>query len=190
MNICVCGWYFFDGFMKALKMTKFKVDIIAHRDPPDGIECRVIPNTGLEWGVYDYYTKNVWDHNSNVLFCHDDINVDDPDVFIDIARLQYKNLDCAFIFNNRADELESTGSAPHGRHGRGMFIKQWLLNRLGGFWFDENNLGTIKDPVPDGMHHVNMGMMIFWDRLQEISLAKTGAAYFNGWHNAYRGKIR
>ena len=33
-----------------------------------GLNYKIIPNIGLEFGAYDYYLKNCWDKESDVLF--------------------------------------------------------------------------------------------------------------------------
>jgi len=156
MNICVAGWYFkqFDDFYLALMRISYRypVYVVANRED-DYLKIMGLPycsreNTGLEWGAYNHYLMNIWDDESNVLFCHDDIilhplGIDyeihpGEKVFEKIAQLPH---DQAYIFQDRRQDAVN-----HSMHGRMIFMSPRLLEKFkdnGGFWYDENNWGYI-----------------------------------------------
>lgn len=195
LSICVCGWYFWPGFINALKKIKHRVHIISHRSLTTeimqlvkGIPIVEIDNIGLEWGTYDYFLKNIWAYDSNILFCHDDINVSDIQVFDKISLLQG---DLVYIFKNQQDEIQNKGNKRHGSHGRALFMKKNLADlflQTGGFYFDINNSGYIEDPTPEGVQDANAAIRKFGDELRNIKVT-TGVAYYPEWEAAYRGKL-
>lgn len=159
MKICICGWYYRPLFLAIMGLVHkyHKCFIVAHRNGHNwGLPSKTIENIGLEFGAYDYYLKNEWDHESDVMFMHDDTKIVDHKVFDEIAKIPH---DQAFIFRDCAEELAN------GRvHGRAFFCSKRFLDYLlskGGFWFDENNTGHIGGKVPEGMMHYNTAVHRF-----------------------------
>ena len=186
MNICVVGWYYNQELYKILSEVnkKHPVFIIDHRGSvieTNGIRITRTENIGLEFGAYDVFLKNLWDHSSPVLFMHDDTRILDPLVFDEIAAL---DCDQAYIFRDYVEEI-----ANGRRHGRAIFCsKRFLVFMLKyrceckeatgyqephnnvfiegigphrGFWFDRVNDSHTRGRVPVGMHHYNTAIYHF-----------------------------
>jgi hypothetical protein len=197
MKICVCGWYWRYPFLTQLEtvQSRYPVFIVSHKCDreikqamnglkiPGDIPFKAVPNVGLEWGAYDYYLKNIWDEESDVLFMHDDTLVDHPKFFDRAAEL---GQDQVFIF-----ESEPQAVANQKMHGRCFkcsarflaFMKQFechcpqsldyvdrhhnlncVLPGTGphtGFWFDPNNFGHNAGKPPVGVRHYNDGIYHF-----------------------------
>lgn len=157
MKICVCGWYFNEGFMRDLERVhkKYPVVVVSHRNKPIRLPHVYIPNVGLEWGAYNYYLKYIYDGKDKVFFTHDDNDIEDIGVFDELAKC---DLDVGFVFRN-ADESEWAFE----RHGRAIVMSEKFLNFCkkekfslknpdtgekflqDGFWYDKNNYGYIGD---------------------------------------------
>lgn len=184
MKICVAGWFLDDDFYRVLKEINYSIIVISHN--PDiekleeiGLPYKIIDNIGLEFGAYDYYLKNEWDRESDILFTHDDTRILDNSVFDKIADLGKQGIDQAYIFKNKAEEVNNGG-----KHGRAIFMSAKLLTfmisykcncyettdhydrhnpddiLLGtgphtGFWFDPYNLGHASGKPPKGVRHYN-----------------------------------
>jgi hypothetical protein len=140
-------------------------------------------NGGLEFGVYDYFLKNIWDGESDVLFMHDDIRIHDISFFDKVSKIPH---DQAFIFKSELEEIQN------GRiHGRCFFCSKRFLKLLSdyqcncketndhenrdragdillkipphkGFWFDIYNFGEhASGMVPKGVRHYNTAVYHF-----------------------------
>ena len=183
MKICVVGWFLGEDFYAALKRVQYPTIIISHNDDEEKVKSlnlpyRMLENIGLEFGAYDYYLKNVWDGESDVLFTHDDTQVSDDSVFDRIAALGGQ-LDQAYLFKNKNEEVNNGG-----KHGRAIFMSAKLLSFMlnyecdckeakdyfdnhnpkdvlkgcglhTGFWFDSNNYGHASGKPPKGVRHYN-----------------------------------
>jgi len=204
MNICVCGDYYTEEFYSKLLAVKESVYIVSHRKAPFNIEmfarCDLVDNVGLEWGAYDYFLKTMWDKKSDVLFCHDDTQVDSSEVFTQIAELSDGKAawmsgfpcECVFIFRDKEDAIQATGNKEYPSHGRGIFIKASFLHKLldaGGFKYDENNTVYTKDPTPEGVKDCNWGIREFDKTLKELE-ANICVAHYPGWYNGWRGQLK
>jgi len=139
-KICVAGWHFFDKVYKKIEASGSDIHVVAHRyrevlDRRD-IEYSITKNVGLEFGVYDWYLKNIWDGNSNVVFMHDDIIIDKKFDFKDFFKL-CEGLDYV-IFRN---------SSKVSGGGRCIYLSSNLLSLLvkefKGIWYDPNDRGYI-----------------------------------------------
>jgi hypothetical protein len=207
MDICIVGWYLYDDLYKILKEVnkKYHVTIISHKgneikteDKDDSslnvdsiaseakeflksceLDYCIVDNIGLEFGAYDYFLKNCWNKESNVLFMHDDVKITDINVFDRIALLGDKNIDQSYIFKNKAEEINNGG-----KHGRAIFMSAKLLNFMlnysftteesvdhednhnkgtilkgtgeyTGFWYDPNNYGHTTGKPSVGVRHYN-----------------------------------
>ena len=145
-----------------------------------GLDYCIVDNIGLEFGAYDYFLKNCWNKESNVLFMHDDVQITDINVFDRIALLGEKDIDQSYIFKNKAEEVNNGG-----KHGRSIFMSAKLLNfmlnyefeteeskdhidehhnkgvllkgtgKYTGFWYDPNNNGHTTGKPPIGVRHYN-----------------------------------
>ena len=203
MKICVTGYYFDADFIECLHQAQknYPTIIISHADDPgEKYTIKHIPvigkeNIGLEFSIYDYYIKNLWDGSSSVLFCHDDIHLSNPSIFNDISRLTH---DCAYIFRDQAEDR-----ANGGKHGRAIFCSprfinfikgfececKWIeekpdphnrgeilprLSKHTGFWFDPNNKGHICGKPPKGVRHYNEAIYHFHWTLGRIRDQRCG----------------
>ena len=189
MQICVCGWYFLtnpkvlDDLKKLNK--QFPVFIVSHQTSKEadeilqasGLNYQIIPNIGLEFGSYDFFIKVKWDQINNILFMHDDIDIQDIDEFYRIAKL---TCDHAYIFQDKIEE-----DINQHRHGRMIYLSARIIKKMlntvcdckyaydwidqehnpgcviqgsgphTGFWFDPYNYGHTcgKPPVYFSIHH-------------------------------------
>ena len=81
LKICVCGWHLekFDALYKVLWKLHHENDIPVHivsNKDSRWLKVFDLPysyrdNYGLEFGAYDYYLRNIWDGESDVLFTRD-----------------------------------------------------------------------------------------------------------------------
>jgi len=169
MQICVCGWYYYHDLLDVLEKVEkegnHSVTIIAHRydDILKKHNLKVIEreNVGVEYGAYDYFIKNEWDGKSNVLFMHDDVEINPilknyemlplTTIFNSLAGI---DVDLGYIFNGAFDELRNFGI-----HGRGILMSpkfiQYLLDHNDGIWWDKGNTGHIAGPTPEHCEHFN-----------------------------------
>lgn len=182
MHICLVGWYGHQDLYELLGSCGFPVTVISHKKDNDylGLPTINIPNLGLEFGCYDYFIHNVWPRRKgNVLFMHDDMVVEDKNVFKRISKLEH---DCAYIFRDYAEHR-----ANGGKHGRAVFCSQrfievimnttcrchWCEEKFDaghnpegllpelfmgahrGFWYDYNNNGHVSGKPPVGIRHYN-----------------------------------
>jgi hypothetical protein len=168
----------------------YHVYAVIHKQSDDYIPVNwvLIPNIGLEWGAYDYYLKHIWNKESDVLFCHDDIKVESPEVFDEISKLKD---DCVFIFKDEPDEIANKGRERIGIHGRAVFMKRKFVQEFldnGGFWYDQYNRGVTEDT---DITDVNRGIKMFYK--DALILAGDGytinSAHIKGWTNGHRGNI-
>ena len=141
MKICIVGWHYRASFLKKLAECHFKVFVIQHREgDTQGIPAKLYENRGLEFGAYQQYLDNHWDGISDVLFCHDDVDIQGLNVLDQIETLSDMNIDHSYIFNNFYEEWANAGC-----HGRAMWCKaSWIksLQDHGGFPVDLSNTGN------------------------------------------------
>lgn len=148
MKICVSGWYFernlFENIFSKISSQYEIVVLTYHRRASgeikkdydqmpvpealnsyvkaSGVKHYKIPVAGLEFGGYDYYIKNIWDGESNVLFMHDDIIIYNSNVF-DKIKVGLKDYYQAFIFRDEVEEIAN------GRiHGRGIYCSKDFID--------------------------------------------------------------
>lgn len=177
LKICVCGWYLgeYDDLYMMLHKLHHKEEIGVHvvaNKPGSYLEIVDLPysireNIGLEFGAYDYYLKNIWDEESDVLFMHDDIKVHTfmrdfevlpPERLFD--HFKTMTVDQFYVFNSRAEDVDNDG-----RHGR-MFMMsarllRWFKNN-GGFGFDYDNTGDTTTG------HYNYGIEAYDKKLDSL----------------------
>ena len=171
MQICVCGWYFYEEFYSTLAALRdaFDIVIIANRSGDTlGLPYVVRENIGLEWGAYWYFLDAHWDGISSVLFMHDDTKAG-TDFF---HKIQRTLCDQAFIFENEADYQQSYS---HGRafYASATFLKLCRLN--GGIYYDRGNRGFIAPGYswtvqpPDGCKDHNYAIREFTQFCKRIA---------------------
>jgi hypothetical protein len=183
------GQEFISKFYDILKQAnkKHPVFVVSHFKP-DFLETTGLPHKdigiyGLEFRCYDWYIRNEWDGESDVLFMHDDERIAGPWVFDQIAKLKH---DQAYIFEDFA-ECKANG----GKHGRGIYCSKAfidfilgfeckcmeaqdhydnhnpgiLLPGVGphtGFWYDPWNRGDhYEGKPPPGVRHYNSSIWHF-----------------------------
>lgn len=181
MNLCIAGWYFRESFINAVADSRLKALIIKHRQGPSlRVESRQFDNFGLEFGCYQIYLDQFWDGASDVLFIHDDSEVDSLEVFNQIERLSESQFNHIYLFNNEYEEFVNMG-----RHGRAMWCRgSWLaeFKPSGGFPVDWNNDGDTESPA------LNNGIRDLQKKLAENWPDTTGfAAIVPGLHLGRRG---
>lgn len=202
MNICVCGWYYYPGFYKQLTKAKdlYPVYVVCNKESKrvNGLPHTIRENTGLDWGAYNYYLENVWDHKSPVLFMQDDVKVDSITVFIQIEGLQKdKSRDVVFLFNNGMEATYNSNA-----HGRAFYCSPRFLTAIledGNFRYDENNCGFIangsytSERPPKGCRHHNYGIHSFLSQIARINRRKKynprSIYLFSGLTLGRRGKV-
>ena len=143
LQICVCGWYFYPSLYQTLRKLPVNFDpfVVANR-PGDthGIPFIVRENVGLEFGAYACFLQQYWDHASNVLFLHDDVEL--PYTFFDFVRTI--PFDQAYIFRNAQEYEQNIG------HGRAVYTTSAFLAQVqkrGGIWYDQGNTGFVAQGV-------------------------------------------
>jgi hypothetical protein len=203
MNICVCGWYFFEGFYSELWKAnkKHPVWIVAHKDDHMITICdlsvAIVPNVGLEFGAYDYYLNNIWE-GGDTLYTHDDIAIlpqikdyelrSREKIWDDIAATEH---DQAYIFQDREDDVFNAG-----KHGRMIFmshkLQEWFKEREG-FWYDRQNTGYTGDEgetCPPGVDEYNTTITVFHEQLGHTDMDVKHKIYFPSLAMARRGKFK
>jgi hypothetical protein len=222
MDICIVGWYFYDScysIMREINKTH-NVSIISHKFEFDKLQSLGIPyvtieNIGLEFGAYDYYLKNIWDKESDVLFMHDDVEITDIQVFDRIEKdMKSKNIDQSYIFTD-IDEEKRNG----GQHGRVIYMSAKLLNFMlnykfkteesidhvdthhnigtllkgtgeySGFWYDPNNNGHTTGKPPIGVRHYNEMIYTFHRTMGRIRDRRYGNEKMNVVNRSYYPEI-
>jgi hypothetical protein len=163
LQICVCGWYFEKGWLR--KLAQFQPYIMSNRDVvgewiPDYSLLGIRPNIGLEFGAYSEFLRSEWDEQSDVLFCHDDIEYKgELQTLISAIRTELQTVDQFYVFSDTED-VGLNGA----RHGR-MFacsarLLKWISEN-GGIWYDVNNRGENKEgPVQLGILNFDYLMAI------------------------------
>ena len=203
MNICVCGWYFFEGFYAELWKVnkKHPVFIVAHKEDTILKICdlpyRVILNEGLEFGAYNYYLMNRWE-GGDTLYTHDDIILlpriqnyeicDTSKIWDDISKI---DSDQAYIFQDYEDNVYNSG-----KHGRMIFmsekLQQWFKEH-DGFWFDTQNKGYTGDEnekCPLGVQDYNTSVTVFHGQLEDTEMDVRNKVFFSSLAMARRGKFK
>jgi len=191
MKICVCGWYYMDSIYRDFEEVNktYPVFVVAHKEDEKlaGFDHYVRENTGLEWGAYDWYLKNEWDGESDVLFMHDDVRMRPTfceydtvpviQVFKAVENLA-KEYDQVYIFRSMQEKKENFGL-----HGRALLCSarflQYLLDNEDGIWNDVDNTGHTMGPTPDWCKHYNEADYKFRDTLTKIDALETGMSLNN-----------
>ena len=201
MNICVCGWYFFDGFYSELWKIKekYQIFVVAHKNDPMlkiiDLPYVVIPNTGLEFGAYNHYLMNIWE-GGGTLFIHDDIAViptvkdfeikENKEVWDEIADLK---TDQTYIFQDREDDIYNAGM-----HGRMFFMSERLMKWFkdcGGMWHDPLNMGYVGEGErPAHVMGWNMAINVFNERLAHSHMDVRSKLYISSLALGRRGKFK
>jgi hypothetical protein len=189
MNLCVAGWHFHEPFLQALEASEHPSIWVCHREPPKGFTFHYasLPNVGLEFGCYDWYTKNQWE-SGPVLFLHDDTEITEAE----LDAIAAMTVDQAFLFSSEA-EAAANGKA----HGRAIFCSEKFLTRLkadGGFWYDERP--SDGKPIPattanEPAWH-NTGIQVFLAYLKSLphdEFSVNNVAVVPGLKTGYRGRI-
>lgn len=169
MQICVCGWHYYPRFYETLSTIRINYDIviIAHRAGyTSELPYITRENAGLEWGAYSYFLDYHWDKLSNVLFMHDDTEVN-LDFFNEIASISN---DLTFVFENERD-FQTMNT-----HGRVFIASARFLTAVQsqeGIWYDKGNKGFITDSVrtdkpPTGCQDHNAGIRAFTVQAERI----------------------
>lgn len=206
MKICVCGWYLqeFDDFYMSLYRIKDKypVHVVSNKND-DYLKTIDLPytvreNTGLEWGAYNRYLMTIWDDESDVLFCHDDIEMNPvmvdgeikpPEFLFDqFAKL---DVDQAYVFGSRAEDVEN-----HGMHGRMVFMSKAFLKAaksMGGFYYDTKNQGYVTGFDHElrekyGCEGYNAGIIAFNEQCKKIGGNVLRKVYIPSFSLAKRGE--
>ena len=148
-------------------------------DVPEGIPVTKRENTGLEWGAYDFYLKNIWDGESDVLFSHDDIRykpviknytmVSPVRIFDTIRNLDFDQI---YFFTSLTQAEQN-----YYIHGRSFKCSARFLTELknhGGFPYDENNTGHTRGPTPAHCNHFNWADYKFADFIKQNLSKKPG----------------
>lgn len=189
MNICVVGWYYRPEFYEALLAHReFRVEVVAHRTPPDYLTFEDVhwlyhENVGLEWGAYDYYLRGMWDQKSPVLFMHDDAVV--AYGFFQRVEQEAKPFDLAFVFRDGDEERDNCGV-----HGRCVYMSQRLLTRFRpiGFNYDNENHGDLIGPgYNKGIHRFREDVVWMKNRPSGADL-RYGSIFVHA-DFGYRGKM-
>ena len=217
MKLCIVGWYFYESLYDSLKEVneKYEVMIISHKNEKEILESLDLPyviidNIGLEFGCYDYYLKNYWDGESDILFMHDDAQISDIQVFDRIPALKDDNIDQAYIFKSKAEEQNNGG-----KHGRSLFMSAKLLGFMlnytfeteeskdhvdnhhnkgeilkgtgsyNGFWYDPNNYGHTTGKPPSGVRHYNEMIYTFHRTMGRIRDKRYGNEKMNVVNRVY-----
>lgn len=199
LNVCVCGWYFYDDWYASLLRLQDKgiinVHIVANRIHP-ALEVYNLPytvreNKGLEWGAYNHYIQKIW-QGGNTIFCHDDMAfqpvltekqevVSGEDFFYRLAEL---DIDQGYVFNSRQEDAENWG-----KHGRMLYMShrliEWCKNdEIMGIWRNrekENHNAGING-FDELMRHLDGGEPYWFDTCNKI--------YFPGIAHGYRGEFK
>jgi hypothetical protein len=171
LSICICGWYFYPELLKlvaGLPADEYNSMVVSHsHGNTHGVDSVMRDNQGLEFGAYSYFVDNVWDHISNVLFIHDDIDVR-PSFFQRASEIKY---DQAYVFENEDDYRQNLA------HGRVIFATASFLEHVrnsGGIWYDRGNRGFIAkgnswtEKPPAGCKDHNAGIRAFMALANEI----------------------
>jgi len=165
MQICVAGWDFNKSLYASLSRNQLDTHAVLHKKgDTQGVPFCLIPNEGLEWGIYDYFLKNLWDKKSPVLFMQDDISIVEDSFFTEMLSLTD---DFTFIH----DSISKCISSERLFSGTGQCFKAsskfltYLWKNHRGFWYDSKNTGQF-----DGGEHAGIG--VFLQRLKDIQKKK------------------
>lgn len=171
MQVCVAGWYYCKECLEPLS-TRTGVQVVAHREGDAlSIPCVVIANEGLEFNCYDYFVKKLWDRKSDVLFCHDDIKINDVTFLDDLEKEQG---DIIMVWHSDAHRKRNLA------HGRMFKCSVAFLTKRGGFWWDKNNKGTVT-----AGQGANSGISVLYESIKHIQKH----FYTDKVHMAYRGNL-
>jgi len=142
VQICVVGWHFFRKIYKQISKSSLDIHIVSHRynDMLDkyNLKYSIIENVGREFHAYDYYIKNIWDKKSNVIFMHDDIEIEDFEKVFKGLLEKTIGLDFSYILGKKTAKYKSSGE-------RSMYFSKKLiklfLTEYNGIWYDVHNKG-------------------------------------------------
>ncbi len=141
VQICIVGWHFFSDFYKKLSQSKYEVYIVAHRYNKIldklNFNYSVTKNIGLEYGAYNWFVKNIWDRESNILLSHDDTSVSSTDV-IDSMISKCKKYDRVYITGRTKAKKQKYST-------RCIYLSKKIvkcyLKEFGKIWYDKHNKG-------------------------------------------------
>ena len=194
-KICVVGWHFYSKIYEQLSKSKYDVHIVAHRYNKIlddlNLSYTVTKNEGLEFGAYNWYIKNVWDKESNVIFMHDDIEMKSRSVLSKIFyKCKQKKVDQGYIFGNY-------GIGPHGRciYSSSSFITK-IQEDYDGIYYDKSNIGYIKEKnQPEGWHKKRYNFGIYKFSKMSLNIGKKynkkveKSLNFKGMNQGDRGRL-
>lgn len=154
--------------------------MVKHREgDTQGIPSALYENRGLEFGAYRKYAENHWDGISDVLFCHDDAEIQDIAGLHDLAQIDGMGVDHCYIFRDEYDEMVNGGA-----HGRCMWIRGSILKQLAyDFPADMDNEGTNIGKV------AQKGILMFHQRVMELSRNTGAIAILPQIQFGHRGRI-
>ena len=154
IHICVAGWYGFPECYDPLAKSGRVVNVVAHRECyTGGLPTVVIPNDGLEWGMYEFYRSNVWDRVSDVLFMHDDTHIADMS-FVDDVQITSQ---VVMIWRDERHRQQNYG------HGRAFAVSAAYLS-ANAFWYDSDNHGNLSSRLG-----ANKGILDFYTKTKRIT---------------------
>jgi len=180
-KICIVGWHYFKKLYKSLLPTRDCVHVISHRhnDILDRgkFNYSKTDNIGLDFGAYDWYIKNVWDKESDVIFMHDDILINTHfDLSNIFKKCQDGKIDQGYILGDKRIKKI------FGPHSRMFFLSrrtiQYFLNDYSGFWY-KNEIDNSNGDFPSYlMNYLNFewnekiysSLLLFNDRLIRLSI--------------------
>ncbi len=172
ITICVVGWYFFPELYKTLLKLKesYTITIIAHQQSEllKNHQYKLVKNEGLEWGAYHHYLEDVWDEKSDIIFLHDDIQIDLESFKQIITKFQRYSEDMVYIDESRLFSL-----------------KKSAILKLGTIRYDISNHGVV---YPIGGRYVNRGINMFREDVRKKNL--TQRRIFGKVRFGLRGTIR
>jgi hypothetical protein len=148
LSICVAGWYFPEDLYSLLAAVKANVYVVAHKDNSLLMQfenrAAVIENVGLEFHMYDYFLKNMWNTIDDIVFLQDDASIGDPTIFAEISRkCKESNFEAAYVW-----ESEKQKRINGHMHGRCIYTSAKITNKIlqaGGLWYNKNDTGYAND---------------------------------------------
>jgi hypothetical protein len=179
MQICIAGWYFRPKFLGLIKESGYNAFVVKHREgDTQGLPSKLYPNVGLEFGAYRQFVENHWDRKSDVLFLHDDTELDDPIALAQAHSLTQMGVDHAYIFRHAYEELCNGGA-----HGRGMWMSAETIHKMGTIEADMENMGVNVGIV------AQKGIVMFHKRVMQCGQNCGLAAIIPGFDFGHRGRM-